>query len=191
MTEGLVLILHIVGWLAVVITLWVMAPRADAHTALLDFQNNGGWPTVGLSSMIGLLAPMAVLVGYDCSVHMCKSTMRCMIDPGLTVLVAEEIKDASVTLPRAIMGSVLVNVTLVFGMVITLCFCLGDQTAAAGTATGYPFIEVFYNATQSLGGTNTLTAVIIVMLSACAVSEVAAASRQSEFSSSRLIVHLC
>jgi choline transport protein len=180
LAEGLILILHVVGWLAVVITLWVMAPRADAHTALLDFQNNGGWPTVGLSSMVGLLAPMAVLVGYDCSVHMCKSAKCCVIDLELTMHVAEEIKDASVTLPRAIMGSVLVNVTLVFGMVITLCFCLGDQIAAAGSATGYPFIEVFYNATQSLGGTNTLTAIIIVMLSACAVSEVAAASRQSE-----------
>jgi amino acid transporter len=35
--------------------------------------------------MIGLLAPMAVLVGYDCCVHM-----------------SEETKDASRTLPNAI-----------------------------------------------------------------------------------------
>ena len=69
----MILILHVVGFFAIVITLWVMAPRADAHTALLDFTNNGGWSSNGLSAMIGLLAPMAVLIGYDCSVHMCKS----------------------------------------------------------------------------------------------------------------------
>lgn len=69
----MVLILHILGFFAIVIPLWVMAPRASASDALLTFSNNGGWPTTGLSAMVGLLAPMAVLVGYDCSVHMCKS----------------------------------------------------------------------------------------------------------------------
>lgn len=52
--------------------LWVMAPRAPAHTALLDFINNGGWSTKGLSAMVGLVTPLNVLIGYDCSVHMCK-----------------------------------------------------------------------------------------------------------------------
>lgn len=69
--EGTVLILHVLGFFAIIIPLWVMAPRAKADVVLLEFTNNGGWPTVGLSSMVGLLAPMAVLVGYDCSVHMC------------------------------------------------------------------------------------------------------------------------
>ena len=47
-----------------------MAPRAPVDVALLQFTNNGGWPTTGLSAMVGLLAPVAVLIGYDCSVHM-------------------------------------------------------------------------------------------------------------------------
>lgn len=72
MIEGAALVLHIVGFLAIIIPLWVMGPPADPKVVLLEFVNNGGWPTVGLSSMIGLLAPMAVLVGYDCSVHMCE-----------------------------------------------------------------------------------------------------------------------
>ena len=138
-----------------------MAPRAPADVALLQFQNNGGWSSDGLSSMIGLLAPMAVLIGYDCSVHM-----------------SEEIKDASVTLPRAIMGSVILNITLVFVIVITLCFCVGDQLDVLASPTGYPFIQVFYNATKSYTGTNIMTAIIIIMMAACSVSEVAAASRQ-------------
>ena len=96
----------------------------------------------------------------------------------LTFCVAEEIKDASVTLPRAIMGSVILNITLVFIVVVTLCFTIGDATAVLASPTGYPFIQVFYNATQSYAGTNVMTAIIIIMMAACAVSEVAAASRQ-------------
>ena len=76
------------------------------------------------------------------------------------------------------MGSVVVNVTLVFIVVVTLCFTLGDAASVLASPTGYPFIQVFYNATNSYAGTNVMTAIIIVMLSACAVSEVAAASRQ-------------
>lgn len=76
------------------------------------------------------------------------------------------------------MGSVLVNVTLVFIVIITVCFTIGDIESVSLTPTGYPFIQIFFNATQSYAGTNVMTAIIIVMLSACAVSEVAAASRQ-------------
>ena len=71
----MVLVLHILGFFAIIIPLWVMAPRADAHVVLLEFTNYGGWSSTGLSSMIGLLAPTAVLIGYDCSVHMCKSSL--------------------------------------------------------------------------------------------------------------------
>lgn len=76
------------------------------------------------------------------------------------------------------MGSVLLNITLVFIVIVTLCFCLGDAANVSASATGYPFIQVFYDATQSYAGTNVMTAIIIIMLAACAVSEVAAASRQ-------------
>ena len=76
------------------------------------------------------------------------------------------------------MGSVLLNVTLVFVVIVTLCFCLGDATDVSASATGYPFIQVFYNVTQSYAATNIMTAIMIIMLAACAVSEVAAASRQ-------------
>jgi len=71
--EGSVLILHILGFFAIIIPLWVMGPRARPEVVLLEFTNNGGWPTKGLSAMVGLLAEQAVLTGYDCSVHMCES----------------------------------------------------------------------------------------------------------------------
>jgi choline transport protein len=68
----MILILHILGFFAVIIPLWVMAPRRSTDDALFNFVNAGGWSSTGLSAMIGLLAPMSVLVGYDCAVHMGK-----------------------------------------------------------------------------------------------------------------------
>lgn len=159
--EGGVLFLHFCGLFAVIIPLWVLGPRAPAHETLLVFQNNGGWPTVGLSSMIGLTTPLSVIVGYDCSVHM-----------------SEEIHDASITLPRAIIWSIVVNGALAFIMAITLIFTLGDVDNLLGSVTRQPFIQQYYNATKSYGGTNAMVAVVVIMLTASCISEVATASRQ-------------
>jgi choline transport protein len=71
--EGLLVILHVLGFFAIIIPLWIMAPRTSPEIALLQFTNNGGWSTTGLAAMVGLNGPLSVLIGYDCSVHMCKS----------------------------------------------------------------------------------------------------------------------
>ena len=91
---------------------------------------------------------------------------------------AEEIRDASVTLPKAIMWSVVINTVLGFIMAITLVFTLGDIDSLFASVTRQPFIQLFFNATQSYGGTNAMTAVVIILLAACCTSEVATASRQ-------------
>ena len=70
--EGILLMLHVAGLFAIIIPLWVTAPRGNAHDTLLVFTDNGGWPSTGLSSMIGMSSIVGTLVGYDCSVHMCK-----------------------------------------------------------------------------------------------------------------------
>lgn len=156
------LTLHVTGFLAVIITLLATAPKSTASSALLDFQNNGGWPTTALSAMVGLIAPQAVLIGYDCSVHM-----------------SEEIRDASLTVPRALMASVFLNITLVFVLIITICFTIGpDPATLLDTSTGYPFIQLFYNSTQSLAGASVLAAVVATLLTFCAIAEAAACSRQ-------------
>lgn len=70
LVEGCVLILHIAGFFAIFVPMWVLAPRATAKEALLTFSDNGNWGNVGLSSMIGLQTSISALIGYDCSVHM-------------------------------------------------------------------------------------------------------------------------
>jgi amino acid transporter len=76
------------------------------------------------------------------------------------------------------MSGVAVNGVLGFLMVITLCFTLGDVTDILATRTGYPFIQIFYNATQSYTATNIMTSIVIVVFTSAVISEIATSSRQ-------------
>ncbi|KAL8824834.1 MAG: hypothetical protein Q9191_004789 [Dirinaria sp. TL-2023a] len=161
MVEGLILIIHIVGLFAIVIPLWVLAPRNTAKVVFTEFTNGGGWSSKGTSVMVGLSTSIVSMLGFDCGVHM-----------------SEEIKDASDTLPRAITWAVVLNAILGFIMVLTLCFCLGDVNAIMETDTLFPFIQIFYNTTKSYGATDVMVTILIVTLTSSAISEVATASRQ-------------
>ncbi len=91
---------------------------------------------------------------------------------------AEEIKDASRTLPRAIMYGVALNSMLGLMLLVTMCFCLGDVASVIETPTGYPFIQIFYNTTKSLTGTNIMVSIAVINLTGACIAEVATASRQ-------------
>lgn len=162
MVEGMVLIIHLLGFFAVLVPLWLLAPRSSASDVFTTFLNLGGWNTTGLAFMVGLLSPVYTLIGADSAVHM-----------------SEEIKDASLVLPRAIMWAASVNGSLGFIMVITFCFTLGNIFDILATPTGYPFIQVFYNATQSNAGTSIMTAILIINITSACISTVATVSRQT------------
>lgn len=72
LVEGLLLILHILGLLAIIIPLWVLAPRNSAKAVFTDFSNSAGWASTGTSVMIGLLSPIVSMLRFDCAVHMCE-----------------------------------------------------------------------------------------------------------------------
>jgi amino acid transporter len=76
------------------------------------------------------------------------------------------------------MSGVAVNGTLGFLMIITLCFTLGDVSSILATPTGYPFIQIFFNTTQSYAATNVMTTIIIIVLTSSVISEIATSSRQ-------------
>ncbi|EAA64875.1 hypothetical protein AN2043.2 [Aspergillus nidulans FGSC A4] len=161
MVEALILIIHIVGLFAIIIPLWVLAPRNNAKAVFTEFNNGGGWNSDGTATLVGFSTTITAMIGYDCSVHM-----------------SEEIKDASRTLPKAMMSAVGVNAVLGFIMIITLCFTLGDVDNILESPTGFPFIQIFYNTTQSYAATNTMTAILVITLTASTITEVATASRQ-------------
>lgn len=53
-------------------------------------------------------------------------------------------------------ASVALNGSLGFGMVLATLFCLGDVDSVLATATGFPFIQVFRNATGSNVGASAM-----------------------------------
>lgn len=63
-------------------------------------------------------------------------------------------------------------------MAITLGFCMGDLEELLETPTGYPFLQVFYNATQTVGGATAMGSFVVAMTVLANLTTVAAASRQ-------------
>lgn len=72
MVEALILIIHIVGLFAIIIPLWVLAPRNNAKAVFTEFNNGGGWNSDGTATLVGFSTTITAMIGYDCSVHMCK-----------------------------------------------------------------------------------------------------------------------
>lgn len=91
---------------------------------------------------------------------------------------SEEIKDASLTLPRAMMWTVVINGSLGFVMLITFCFCLGDVDIILSDSNVMPFVQTFLIATQSHAGTSIMTTILIILTFFGCITNVATASRQ-------------
>lgn len=73
--------------------------------------------------------------------------------------------------------SVYIGAVTGFIFLITLCFCIGDLDATAGTSTGVPVLEIFYNSTGSVGGSCALASLITVIVLICANSLMTEGSR--------------
>jgi amino acid transporter len=60
--NGLV-VAHIIGFLAVIIVLWVAGPNQSAKAVFTEFTNEGGWSTIGLSIMVGQISASWAFLG--------------------------------------------------------------------------------------------------------------------------------
>lgn len=67
--EGIIMVLHVFGFFAFLIVLWVMAPKSDTKNVWTDFQDNGNWGSIGLSCLVGLTGPVITLIGADSGGH--------------------------------------------------------------------------------------------------------------------------
>ncbi|RSL84008.1 hypothetical protein CEP52_016560 [Fusarium oligoseptatum] len=158
--EAMILIMHIVGFFAVFITLVTFGAHGDARAVFFEFRNEGMWPTQSLSWFVGLLGCVFSFAGVDCSFHMC-----------------EEVRNPSRDVPRSIMASVGINGAMGLAMVIAMLYGATDIDKAISSPTGYPYIEIFYQATGSVAGTAAMTSLVIVMTLSASVGVIAASSR--------------
>jgi choline transport protein len=177
--EGVVLVIHVCGFFAILIVLWVLADTDPASEVFTSFYNGGGWPSQGTACLVGILSPVFSFVGPDAATYM-----------------AEELRDASRSLPRAMIWTALVNGGMGFVMIITFMMMLGDPEVALDSPTGYPFIDVsltpnrgltalcsrcfqlFYRTTGSLAATTVMVSLFFIMLLFGCVTSFATSSRQ-------------
>ena len=61
--EGMVLLLHILGFAGVLIPLVYLAPHSAASEVFSTFLDSGGWSSQGLSFFIGLVGNATAFVG--------------------------------------------------------------------------------------------------------------------------------
>ena len=61
--EGLILVLHIFGFFAILIPLWVLAPKNSAKEVFGSFQDGGGWGSVFTACIIGQVSPIYSFAG--------------------------------------------------------------------------------------------------------------------------------
>ncbi|KAE9377008.1 amino acid transporter [Stipitochalara longipes BDJ] len=158
--EGMILILHIVGFFVILIPLVYLAPHGSASDVFATFLNTGAWQTDGLSFFVGLITSVFSFLGADSACHM-----------------SEEIQNASTVVPWVMISSIMLNGTLGLALLIALLFCLGDIDNALNSPTGFPFIEIFVQATNSKAGSTVMTSLILVLLAAAAIGIMATASR--------------
>ena len=90
---------------------------------------------------------------------------------------SEEIRNASVVVPRSIMLSLIINGILGFGMLIAEFLSIGDIDAVINTQFQYPFIEIFFQATNNIAGTAVMVAVVLIIAICTSVGVLASASR--------------
>ncbi|PQE06790.1 Amino acid polyamine transporter I protein [Rutstroemia sp. NJR-2017a BBW] len=146
--EGLILIIHVLGFFGILIPLVYMAPHTSAHDVFTVFLNGGGFATQGLSTLVGMLGPMS-----------------------------EEIHNATVVVPQAMIFSIALNGILGFGMLIAALFCLGDVDTVL--AAPYAFMAIFQQAVQSNGGATAMAAIVTILTICALISFVASASRMT------------
>ncbi|KAF2851897.1 amino acid permease [Plenodomus tracheiphilus IPT5] len=153
-------VLHVVGFLVIVVVLGVMSPKNTASFVFTEVTNSSGWSNEGVSWLVGLLSAVFPVLGYDAACHL-----------------AEEMPHASRNVPLAMIGSVTINGVLGLVFCIVLLFATGPLDVLLATPTGFPFMQIFLDATKSTAGATVLSAILTAIAIAATAAGVTSTSR--------------
>ena len=117
--ETLSLIGHIVGFFIVLIPLWVLCDKNSASDVFLTFKDRSGWDNMGAAYLTSQIYIMWCCFGSDSIVHL-----------------AEEVENASIVVPRAMVWSYVGNVISGFVMLITMLYVATVKDPATDCGKG-------------------------------------------------------
>ncbi|KAL2870250.1 putative GABA permease [Aspergillus lucknowensis] len=155
-----ILVWNICSFIIITVTLLATNHHKQSATFVFqDFQNFTGFGQA-MATVIGVLQSCFGMCCYDAPSHM-----------------AEEMTHPSRDAPKAMIMSVGMGAVTGFVFLLTLCFCIGDIDNTAGSTTGVPVIQIFYDSTGSKVGTCFMASMVTVINLVCAVSLLAEGSR--------------
>ncbi|CAG7952332.1 unnamed protein product [Penicillium salamii] len=96
------------------------------------FLNDSGWSSGGVAFLTGLVTPNYMYAGIDGALHL-----------------AEECKNASTVVPRALMSTLSIGFVTSFSFMVAMLYCTHDLDAVVQSKTGVPIYEMWYQATRS------------------------------------------
>ncbi|CAD6574116.1 MAG: hypothetical protein ASARMPREDX12_006387 [Alectoria sarmentosa] len=158
--EGFILVVHVLGFFAIILPLIFFGQHQDASEVFGTFLNNGYFPTKGLSFMVGIVGTAFPFLGADGAIHM-----------------SEEIQNAALVVPRSVMISIFINGALGFAVLLVTLFSLNDIEKVLKTPTAFPYMQVFLDATGSVAGASVMAGIIAVMSFSANIGILATASR--------------
>ncbi|KAJ0421627.1 GABA permease [Aspergillus carlsbadensis] len=155
-----ILVWNICSFIIITVTLLATNSNKRAPSFVFqDFQNFTGFGQP-MATIIGILQSFFGMCCYDAPSHM-----------------TEEMKHPSRDAPKAMVLSVGMGAVTGFIFLLTLCFCIGDINNTAGSSTGVPVIQIFYDSTGSKVGACFMASMVTVINLVCAVSLLAEGSR--------------
>ncbi|KAF1991705.1 GABA permease [Aulographum hederae CBS 113979] len=150
---------HGLGWIVVVVVLAVLAPHPPAKDVFLNFTTYG-WENIGVSVLVGQVTSIYFLILSDSAAHL-----------------SEEVKNASKSVPKAMLWSFTLNSLFGFIILITYLFSIDNVENALNDPTFFPFFYVFRSATNI--GTIPIAVVIVLVLIFANTGANASTSRQT------------
>jgi choline transport protein len=159
--QNVMLMVHVFGFLAIIIVFWTLNPRNTAEVTFTRVTNGGGWNSTGLALMVGQISAIYACICSDGVAHL-----------------AEEVKDAGKTVPKAMINAYLMNGLIGLAFLISYMFMITDLDAALNDPSGYPHIWVFSQAVGP-GGVVALNAIPTVLIFAGTLTYNLSTSRQT------------
>ncbi|CAG8973233.1 hypothetical protein HYALB_00011323 [Hymenoscyphus albidus] len=149
------------GLFAIIISVLVIAKngRRDAAFVFGHFEPSSGWPA-GWSFCIGLLQ----------AAYATSST-------GMIISMCEEVQNPCVQVPRAMVGTIILNTICGLLFLIPILFVLPDLAELVALVSAQPTPTILVSATGSKGGAFALLVPLMVLALFCGIGCTTAASR--------------
>ncbi|OLL25434.1 Choline transport protein [Neolecta irregularis DAH-3] len=152
--------LPVIIWISLasvsVITITVVSvshPKQQTREVFRNFKNETGWESNVVTFILGLINVNWAFSCLDAATHM-----------------AEEIPQPERNVPKALIGTVFIGMASAFFYSVTMFFSTKDIVSVIDTPTGFPAVELYYQALGARGGAVIMGCMVVVTGVGCLIA---------------------